>query len=166
MKRRCLFLDRDGVINVKPPEGEYVRRWEEFRFLPGVADWIRLANALGYLVVVLTNQRGVARGLVSPEDLDDIHARMVAELARAGARVDGVLCCPHEEGACQCRKPLPGLVRAAQRRWPIDMDGSLLVGDSERDRLLAAACGLPFLRVEGGRVREFIPAGRRAEVAT
>jgi histidinol-phosphate phosphatase family protein len=158
-----VFLDRDGVINVKPPEGEYVRRWDEFRFLPGITEWIRRGNALGYLVVVVTNQRGVARGLVSPGDLDDIHARMVAELARAGARVDGVLVCPHEEGACQCRKPRPGLVQAAQRRWAIDMAASLVVGDSECDRLLAQACGLPFVRVEGGLIQEAVPARRPVE---
>jgi histidinol-phosphate phosphatase family protein len=163
VKRPCVFLDRDGVINVKPPEGQYVGRWDEFRFLPGITDWIRLVNALGYLVVVVTNQRGVARGLVSPEDLDAIHARMVTELARAGARVDGVLACPHEEGACECRKPRAGMVLAAQRRWEIDMNRSLLVGDSERDLQLAQACGLPFVRVEGGRIRECIPAARQAE---
>jgi histidinol-phosphate phosphatase family protein len=158
VKRRCVFLDRDGVINVKLPEGEYVRRWEEFQFLPGIVDWIRLVNALGYLVVVVTNQRGVARGLMRPEDVEAIHARMVAELGRAGARIDGVLVCPHEEGACDCRKPRPGLVREAQRCWDIDLAGSLLVGDSECDRRLAAACGLPFVRVQDGRIREVIPA--------
>src|SRR6476469_765220 len=80
VSRRCVFLDRDGVINVAPPPGEYVRRWEEFRFLPGVADWIRLFNALDLLVIVVTNQQGVAKGLVRPEDLTTIHRNMVREL--------------------------------------------------------------------------------------
>jgi histidinol-phosphate phosphatase family protein len=166
VKRPCVFLDRDGVINVKPPVGEYVRRWEEFRFLPGIVDWIRLVNLLGYLVVVVTNQRGVARGLVAPQDLDEIHARMLAELGRAGARVDGILVCPHEEGACECRKPRAGMVEAAQRRWEIDMEASWVVGDSECDRLLAQSCGLPFVHVEEGRILDVVPCTPRVEVPT
>jgi D-glycero-D-manno-heptose 1,7-bisphosphate phosphatase len=156
VKRRCIFLDRDGVINVKPPEGEYVCRWEEFQFLPGIADWIRLANALGYLVIVVTNQRCVARGLLRSEDLDAIHARMVAELAQAGARIDDIFVCPHEEGTCECRKPRPGLVRKAQQQWNIDLAGSLLIGDSDCDEKLAAVCGLPFIRVGQGRFQEIV----------
>src|SRR5439155_2961276 len=81
VSRPCLFLDRDGVINVKPPEGEYVRRWEEFQLIPAAVDWIRLFNAAGFLVVVVTNQRGVALGLMTLADVADIHARMTAELA-------------------------------------------------------------------------------------
>ena len=114
MKRPCVFLDRDGVINFSPPEGEYVRSWEEFRFIPTITDWIRLVNALGYLVVVVTNQRGVSRGLVSLHELENIHARMIKELASRGARVDGVIFCPHEVGSCQCRKPQPGMVWETQ----------------------------------------------------
>ena len=154
-QQRCVFLDRDGVINRKPAAGEYIRTWEEFRFLPGIADWIQLFNALGMLVVVVTNQRGVAKGLIRGEDLDEIHRKMTAELARAGAHIDDVYCCPHEEGTCECRKPKPGLVLAAQRKWGIDFQASLLIGDSERDRGLAKACGLGFVRVNEGRVIAF-----------
>jgi histidinol-phosphate phosphatase family protein len=156
VSRRCVFLDRDGVINVKPPEGQYVRRWEEFHFLPGVADWVRLLNALDFLVVVVTNQRGVARGLLRLEDLREVHRRMVEALAREGARVDDVLFCPHERDSCACRKPLPGLVHAAQQRWDIDLRASLLIGDSDCDRQLAAACGMRFLRAEKGQFRELV----------
>jgi D-glycero-D-manno-heptose 1,7-bisphosphate phosphatase len=152
VRRPCLFLDRDGVINEKPPVGEYVRTWDEFRLLEPVVDWIRLFNLLDYLVIVVTNQRGVARGLVRLDDLLDIHSRMSAELARRGARVDDVFYCPHEEGKCECRKPRPGLIRQATERWPIDLAGSLLVGDSESDRQLAVNCGLRFALVAGGRV--------------
>ena len=151
-RRPCLFLDRDGVINVKPPDGAYVRTWDEFRLIPAAVDWIRLFNAAGYLVVVVTNQRGIARGLMRPEDLADIHARMTAELTRRGARVDDIFVCPHEEGTCDCRKPRPGLVREAQRRWDIDLGRSLLIGDSDSDRQLAVNCGLRFLLAHDGHI--------------
>jgi histidinol-phosphate phosphatase family protein len=156
VNRPCLFLDRDGVINVKPPEGEYVRTWGEFRLIPAAVDWVRLFNAAGHLVVVVTNQRGVARGLMRLDDVADIHARMTAELARRGARVDDILVCPHEEGTCDCRKPRPGLVREAQRRWDIDLGRSLLVGDSESDQQLAVNCGLRFLMARDGRIVDVV----------
>jgi D-glycero-D-manno-heptose 1,7-bisphosphate phosphatase len=156
--RRCAFLDRDGVINRKPPEGDYVRTWKEFQFLPGIADWIQLFNALGLLVVVITNQRGVARGLIRAEDLQEIHRNMTQELAAAGARIDDIFACPHENGTCECRKPKPGMVWMAQRKWNIDLGASLLVGDSPSDRLLAEACGLGFVRANEGRIVEVAKA--------
>ena len=152
MSRRCVFLDRDGVINGKMPEGEYVRSWAEFRFLPNIADWVRIFNALDLLVIVVTNQRGVALGLMSEADLAEIHRRMLEELAVVGARIDDVFACPHHSGVCECRKPKPGLVSAAQEKWDIDLAGSLMIGDSDSDAALAAACGLRFLRARDGRL--------------
>lgn len=162
MSRRCVFLDRDGVINVKLPEDCYVTRWDEFQFLPPIVDWVRLFNALDFLVIVVTNQRGVARGLVRPEDLDEIHRNMIARLAEQGARIDDVFFCPHDRGACDCRKPAPGMVRAAQQKWDIDLAGSLMIGDSEVDRGLAEACGLRFVHVGDGRILEVVAATRPA----
>lgn len=152
MKRRCVFLDRDGVINQSPPEGEYITSWDEFVFLPGIADWIRLLNALGFLLIVVTNQRGVALGSIDPGNLDIIHQNMIRELRSMGAHIDDVFCCGHEEGTCDCRKPLPGMVLQAQQKWNIDLKASLLIGDSRRDRLLAEACGMGFVLVKNGHV--------------
>ena len=154
MKRRCVFLDRDGTINVSPPRGDYIQNWEQFRFLPGVIDWIRIFNVLGFLVVVVTNQRGIARGLIRSEDLDEIHRRMTLEIEESGGRIEEILCCPHEENVCECRKPKPGLVMQAQARWDIDLAASVLIGDSDLDRDLAAACGMGFIRVRDGHVVE------------
>ncbi len=154
MTRRCVFLDRDGVINVKPPDGDYVRSWSGFRFLPNIADWIRLFNALGFLVIVISNQRGIARGIMGAADVDEIHANMRRELAAIGARIDDIFVCPHEEGACDCRKPQPGLVRQAVAKWNIGLSGSILIGDSSRDRELAAACGLRYVEVRDGQIRQ------------
>ncbi|HZU25147.1 MAG TPA: HAD family hydrolase [Bryobacteraceae bacterium] len=154
MSRACVFLDRDGVINMKPPPGGYLRDATEFRLAPNVADWIRLFRALGFLVIVVTNQRGVARGITRPADLEEIHRRMRAELERAGARIDDIFVCPHEEGACDCRKPRPGLVEQAREKWDIDLRRSVMIGDSDVDRQLAANCGLRFIRVDEGRILE------------
>ena len=150
--RPCAFFDRDGVINRKPVPGEYVRHPDEFHLIPAAADWIKIFNGLGYLVIVVTNQRGIARGLMSVSDLDGVHDRMRALLAEAGARVDDVLYCPHEENSCQCRKPAPGMVERAAEEWAIDLERSVMIGDTSRDAELAARCGLRFLRAEEGRI--------------
>jgi histidinol-phosphate phosphatase family protein len=144
-------LDRDGVVNVRPGPG-WVLRWEDFTFHEPVFDWVRLFNALGFLVIVVTNQRGVAQGLMTVADVEDIHRRMVAEFARRGGRIDDVYYCPHGDGECDCRKPKPGMVLAAQRKWDIDLAESLMIGDDDRDKMMADACGLQFLRAEGGRL--------------
>ena len=154
VKRRCVFLDRDGVINAAPPPGEYILSPEAFRLLPSVVDWIRLFNAAGFLAIVITNQRCVARGLLRAEVLDEIHRRMRDGLAALGARIDDVFCCPHEEGTCACRKPGTGLIEQACGKWDIDLAASLMIGDSDRDRELAARCGMTFIHVRDGHIVE------------
>src|SRR5947209_8237579 len=113
------------------PAGGYVCQWEQFRLLPAVVDWIRIFNALEFLVIVVTNQRCVAKGLIEPDVLADIHIRMKKELADRGAVIDDIFVCPHEEGTCDCRKPRPGLIYQAQQRWNIDLSRSLFIGDSD-----------------------------------
>lgn len=152
MSRNCVFLDRDGVINVKAAPHDYIRNWRQFKFLPNITDWIRIFNTLDYLVIVITNQRGVARGLIQPGDLDEIHNNMISELASKGARIDDLFCCPHHDNACECRKPRPGLVLQAQQKWDLNFDRSVLVGDSDSDEELAANTGLKFIRVAHGSI--------------
>jgi D-glycero-D-manno-heptose 1,7-bisphosphate phosphatase len=152
--RRCLFLDRDGVINAAPPKGEYISRWDDFRLLPEVISWIRLFKAAGFLAIVVTNQRGIALGLYTEADLHALHTHLRAALAAQGAMLDDIFYCPHAEDACDCRKPRPGLILAAQRKWDVDLAASLLIGDSSRDRQLAERCGIPFALVRDGRVIE------------
>lgn len=152
MTHRAAFLDRDGVINVCPPAGHYIRAWDEFTFLDPIFDWVRLLNALDLLVIVVTNQRGIALGRMTAVDLDDIHCRMIAGFARRGCRIDDVFVCPHDEGACDCRKPLPGMLIKARDKWDISLEKSMMIGDSERDRGLAAACGMKFLWAKNGRL--------------
>jgi len=160
MARRCVFLDRDGVINVKQPDGQYVCSWEQFEFIPETIDWIRLFNALGYLVIVATNQRGVARGMMTEEALDSIHSRMVDELSSFHATIDDIFVCPHEKDQCDCRKPKPGLVHVAADKWDIDLAGSIMIGDSPSDQQLAKNCGMRFVGAKDGKITMTIEHSR------
>jgi len=132
--KRAAFLDRDGVINRKPKEGQYVTRWEEMQFLPGVAEGIALLIGAGFCVIVASNQRCVAKGLLTVRELDLIHQRMCQELAAAGAVITEVYYCPHEtQPPCSCRKPAPGMLLAAARAHEIDLAASWMIGDSDID---------------------------------
>jgi D-glycero-D-manno-heptose 1,7-bisphosphate phosphatase len=131
---RAVFLDRDGVINQRPPEGDYITRWEDFHILPGVAEGIALVNRVGFSVIVVTNQRGVAKGLMTETDLQQMHEKMTGELARAGAKIDATFYCPHEiEPGCDCRKPAPGMLLSAARLRGVDLRTSWMIGDSDND---------------------------------
>jgi histidinol-phosphate phosphatase family protein len=145
-----VFLDRDGTINRKAAEGDYVKSWAEFEFLPGAVEALALLRSHGLRLIVVTNQRGIARGLMTEDDLNDIHARMRAELARRDADVDAIHFCPHEAGECDCRKPGTGMFEAARRDDPaIDFARSVMVGDSDSDTVAAAAIGARGIRIGG-----------------
>ena len=139
---KAAFLDRDGVINRKPPEGQYVTRWEDMRFLPGVADALAQLNKAGFRVIVASNQRCVAKGLVTAADVDALHQRMCSELAAAGAVVDAVYYCPHEKlPPCGCRKPAPGMLLSAAHEHQIDLAVSWMIGDSGADIAAGKSAG-------------------------
>jgi D-glycero-D-manno-heptose 1,7-bisphosphate phosphatase len=145
---RAVFLDRDGVINQRPPEGEYITRWEDFHILPGVAAGIALLNHAGFSVIVVTNQRCVAKGLMTEADLQKMHERMADVLARAGAKVDATFYCPHEiEPHCDCRKPAPGMLLSAARLRGIDLRTSWMIGDSDNDVEAGVNAGCKTARV-------------------
>jgi D-glycero-D-manno-heptose 1,7-bisphosphate phosphatase len=132
---KAAFLDRDGVINRKAPkEDEYVTRWEEIEILPGVPQAIALLNLADFRVILVSNQRSVAKGLITAAELDFLHQRMCDELAGAGAIIHGVYYCPHElYPPCSCRKPQPGLLFEAARTHDIELATSWMIGDSDRD---------------------------------
>jgi D-glycero-D-manno-heptose 1,7-bisphosphate phosphatase len=145
---RAVFLDRDGVINKRPPEGDYVTRWEDFHILPGVAESIALLNRTGYSVIVITNQRCVAKGMMTEADLQRLHRRMTSVLARAGAKIDATFYCPHEiEPPCDCRKPAPGMLLSAARLHAIDLRKSWMIGDSDNDVEAGLNAGCKTARV-------------------
>jgi D-glycero-D-manno-heptose 1,7-bisphosphate phosphatase len=136
----AVFLDRDGVINRKAPEGSYVTSWSQFEFLPTALEGLSQLAQLDVPIVIATNQRGVALGKLSLEELSAIHERMLSEVQRAGGRIDAVFYCPHD-GGCNCRKPLPGMLTDAAVRFGFDVTASVLIGDSRSDMEAAAAVG-------------------------
>lgn len=132
--KKAAFLDRDGVINRKAPEGEYITRWEEMEILPGVPEAISLLTQAGYSVLMVTNQRCVAKGLLTLGQLETIHERLCKELASKGAFIAKVYYCPHDDQPpCGCRKPAPGMLLAAAQELGIDLPASWMIGDSDRD---------------------------------
>jgi D-glycero-D-manno-heptose 1,7-bisphosphate phosphatase len=144
-RRPAVILDRDGVLNVRPPRAEYVRTPEQFEWIDGSRDALRLLHEAGYRVIVVSNQAGIARGEMRPSDLEAVHARMLADVIAAGGRVDAVYHCPHGwDDGCQCRKPKPGLLFQAQRDHHLDLTRTWFIGDDERDGQAARAAGCPF----------------------
>ncbi len=161
-----VFLDRDGVINEKMPEGRYVTRWEEFHLLAGVAEAIAGLNRAGLRVIVVSNQRGVALGLYSAADVDAIHARLQETLEPLGAHVDGFYYCPHDKGQCACRKPLGGLFEQAKAEAPaISAETSVMVGDSLSDIEFGRRLGMRTIFIEGDPQRRKPGGEAAAELA-
>lgn len=148
--RRAVFLDRDGVINRNC--ADHVKSWAEFEFLPGALASLQRLAQLPCLVIVVSNQSIIGRGLVSQAVVDEIHQRMMAEIDAAGGRIDAVFYCPHQpDEGCGCRKPQPGLLLQAARELAIDLTRSFLIGDAESDVRAAQAAGCLPLLVRTGR---------------
>lgn len=153
---RWVFLDRDGTLNVKPPDGEYIERPEALELLPGAAEAVRMLNDRGLWTGVVTNQRGVALGRMSTEDLDAVHGRLRHLLRLEGAFVNAIYACPHQIGTCACRKPHPGLLLKARSEHPaLDFARAAIVGDSSSDVQAGRQLGLTTVLIsarEGDRV--------------
>jgi len=148
--RPAIFLDRDGTII---EDVDYPRCLEDVRLIPGSAEALRDLQQAGFLLIVLTNQSGIARGLLDENRLAELHAHLQELLSKVGSHIDAFYHCPHHpsEGAppyradCDCRKPKPGLLRRALAEWSIDLARSYVLGDSPRD--LEIARGLPCRRI-------------------
>jgi D-glycero-D-manno-heptose 1,7-bisphosphate phosphatase len=152
--KRAVFIDRDGTINV---EKDYLFRTEDFEFIPGAAEAIRMFNEAGWLVVVVSNQSGVARGYYTEEDVHLLHSHISAQLRQSGARVDAWFYCPHHPSGrgsyalpCRCRKPLPGMLLEAADRFGIDLDASLMIGDKLVDIEAGRSAGCRSVLVRTG----------------
>ncbi|MBP2638330.1 MAG: D,D-heptose 1,7-bisphosphate phosphatase [Firmicutes bacterium] len=145
--RPAVFFDRDGVLNV---DSGFVYRPEDFRWIDGAIQTIKLFNTANYLVFVITNQSGVARGYYSEFEVQQLHTWMNAQLATQKAHIDAFYYCPHHQEAkhqqyrkaCDCRKPMPGLIQQAFAGWSLDKNKSFLVGDKNTDLQAAAAAGI------------------------
>jgi histidinol-phosphate phosphatase family protein len=138
----CLFLDRDGVIN-RRIDCDYVRNWRQFEWLPGALEALTILNRWAPYIVVVTNQQGIGKGLMTDHDVELIHRRMQDEAADSGREFDGIQLCPHLASAdCECRKPRPGLVLDWLHRNPsCDPRLCVVVGDSLSDLQLGRLVG-------------------------
>jgi D-sedoheptulose 7-phosphate isomerase len=144
---RFVLLDRDGVIN-RRIVGGYVTCWEKFVFLPGALEGLRLLAEKNYHPIVVSNQAGVGKGLMTAADLQEITRRFLAQVEAQGGRIHGVYYCTHRaEDDCQCRKPKPGLLLNAQAEHHFAFEDTFLIGDSESDLLAAQAVGCPAIMV-------------------
>ena len=142
LKRAALFLDRDGVVNV---EKNYLHKIEDFEFIEGIFELCKKYEALGYAIVIVTNQSGIARGYYSEEDFERLSAWMIERFRDEGIEITALYHCPHHpeiSGACSCRKPEPGMLLDAAKKYDLDLEASLLVGDSERDITAAHRAGV------------------------
>jgi D-glycero-D-manno-heptose 1,7-bisphosphate phosphatase len=146
----AVFLDRDGVLNKKMPEGRYVTSWSEFKLLPGVPESIARLNHAGLPVIVVSNQRCVALGLCTAAEVEAIHSSFQNLLKSHGAYVDGFYFCPHDERECNCRKPLPGLYEQAAAEFPeITAESSAMIGDSLPDIEFGRRLGMQTVFIQG-----------------
>lgn len=145
-----LFLDRDGVINRRLPDA-YVRKPEEFEWLPGAPQAIARLNRLFGLTIVVTNQQGIGKGLMSEEDLQRVHEHLLKELTGVGGYIDAIYHCPDlASHTPNCRKPSPAMALKAQRNFPqIDFQKSVIIGDSISDMEFGKRLGMHSVLVKG-----------------
>jgi D-glycero-D-manno-heptose 1,7-bisphosphate phosphatase len=148
---KVIFLDRDGVINKYPGDRRYVNNWEEFSFIPGSITGLKKLKDKGFLLFIVSNQAGVAKGLYSQKDLDAITKRMLNQFKKHHIDLDGVYYCVHkEEDSCTCRKPKTGLLHKALTEHNINAQVSIFIGDSFRDMKAAKEFGAkPVLVLSG-----------------
>jgi histidinol-phosphate phosphatase family protein len=143
----CIFFDRDGIVNESPGPG-YVEKWEDFHLQPGFVAALKTAQLKGYPAVIITNQQGVAKGLYSVDELEDIHGQMRAQLRTHGVDVLDIFYCPHfAADDCDCRKPKPGMLKDAAQKHGLDLEQSWMVGDSEKDVEAGHNAGCKTIRV-------------------
>lgn len=138
---RTVFLDRDGTINVKAPEGEYIRAPEELVLLPGAAAAVAALNEAGVRTILVTNQRWLSTPSADPARFAAVQQRLEKLLADEGAHLDAAYHCPHAADSCDCRKPLAGMLLRAAQEHDLDLAESVMIGDSESDVLAGRAAG-------------------------
>lgn len=150
--KKAVFLDRDGVINRKAPEGQYITAWEQIEFLPGVSEALRDLKLAGYLLIVVTNQSAVSRNELSVDVLESIHQRMIRHLAQEGVAIDAIYYCPHDRNAnCECRKPMPKMLLQAAEVYGIDLMQSWMIGDKATDIEAGRAAGCRTISLQSAR---------------
>lgn len=140
--KKAVFIDRDGTLNVRPPKAHYIEKPEDFIWLDGAKEAVKLLHQAGYLLFLFTNQPGIARGVMTQYQLDLIHLKMQSELQENGGCFDQIYVCPHGwDENCDCRKPKPGLLYQAQKDYSLNLLESIVIGDDDRDIEAGEAAG-------------------------
>jgi D-glycero-D-manno-heptose 1,7-bisphosphate phosphatase len=160
-RKPAVFFDRDGVLNI---DHGYVARREDFQWMDGAIDAVKLFNKAGWYVFIATNQSGIARGLYKEEQMHALHDFMKAELTRHDAYIDDIRFCPfHPDGevaefrrVSDWRKPGPGMILDLLKHWPVDRFRSVLIGDKDTDIQAAFAAGIEGLKFSGGNLADFV----------
>ena len=168
MKRKAIFLDRDGTINV---EKDYLYKIEDFEFLPGVIDGLKLLQEAGYLLIIITNQSGIARGYYKEEDCQKLNSWMLETLKDHGVEIPTVYYCPHHPAAkvekyridCQCRKPKLGLYEQAIMDFDLDVDACYAIGDKIRDCAICSTTGCHGYLIADNEKEDLIKAVKHGE---
>jgi D-glycero-D-manno-heptose 1,7-bisphosphate phosphatase len=143
MKQKAVFLDRDGVINDDTGH-YYIYKPEDFRLNTGVVEGLKLLSNAGYMLIIVSNQGGVAKGIYSEDDISRVHEKLTKELKKHSLKIDAIYYCPHHDSVseCNCRKPKPGMILNAIKEFDINPQESYLIGDSERDITAGEQAGL------------------------
>jgi len=140
--RKVIFLDRDGVINKKPPKAEYVKKWKDFHFLPHALSALKLLSQEKYEIYIITNQAGIARGHMTENNLKQIHKKFLLECSKNSIVINGIYYCPHNwNDNCECRKPRPGMLFQAAAEHHFDLTKAVFIGDDVRDAEAGKAAG-------------------------
>lgn len=146
--KKAVFIDRDGTLNRKPPRAQYVTEPEQFIWLDGAKEAVRLLHQNGYLLFLFTNQPGIARGVMTRHQLDMVHLKMQTELQENGGCFDQIYVCTHGwDENCDCRKPKPGLLYQAQKEWSLNLPECIVIGDDDRDMEAGEAAGCQCYQV-------------------
>ncbi len=154
---KAVFLDRDGVLNVDSPD--FIKTADELHMLPGVPRAIASLNAAGFLTIVVTNQSGLARGIVTPENLAAMNAKLLNAVQKGGGNIAALYYCPHlPSDGCDCRKPSPGMLLRAATEHGIDLGKSFLVGDKPDDIACGAGAGCRTVLALSGQTHFYDPA--------
>jgi D-glycero-D-manno-heptose 1,7-bisphosphate phosphatase len=161
---KAVFLDRDGTVNRNT---DYLIDFADFELIPGVEEALRILQSLGYRLFGVSNQSGVARGYFPYAAVEDLHRKIIADLAARGIRLEEIAFCPHHpEGivteyakVCECRKPAPGMLKDLARKYALDLSGSFMVGDSESDAMAGMNAGAQGVWIRPGSAYPRAPAG-------
>ena len=150
-RKKFVLMDRDGVINIKAKKGDYIKSWNEWKWMPNILELLKNLNLRDFKVIVISNQAGIARKKITRKKLNQIHEIMKAEIINYGGFIKDIFVCPHHwDEECSCRKPNPGMFFNAQKKFNIDLSNTYYLGDDPRDEEASKNAGCKFYKIKTG----------------